>query len=329
MTDQPPLVDLASERLGGAVIAANDEFFAPKERLVLAAPPIFIPDKYTDRGKWMDGWETRRRREAGHDWCIVRLGLAGVARAVVVDTAHFTGNYPEACSLDVACVPGYPPAEAVAEAANWTTVLDRSPLTGDSENRFDLREAEATHVRLNIYPDGGVARLRVLGEVRPDWNAIARAGGDVDLAALANGGLVVACSDMFFGGMQNLILPGPSRGMHDGWETRRRRGPGHDWAIVRLGRPGSIRRIEVDTTHFKGNAPGSCSLDASRMAGPTAPAAGGAIWQPLLPRTALQPHTRHAFEDGIADVDAATHVRLNIYPDGGVARLRLFGRIGG
>lgn len=330
IVDASPLVDLASERLGGAVIAANDEFFAPKERLILTGPPVFLPDKYTDRGKWMDGWETRRRREPGYDWCVLRLGLPGVVRAVVVDTAHFKGNYPESCSVDVAVVEGHPaPAEVVANAA-WTPVLDRSPLGGDRENPFDVREMRATHVRLNIFPDGGVARLRVLGDVSPDWEALRRAGGDVDLAALEHGGLVVACSDMFFGRMQNLILPGPSRGMHDGWETRRRRGPGHDWAVVRLGLPGSIRRIEVDTSHYKGNAPGRCSLDwCSRPrdeAWPHAEASTAWPWRPLLAETPLQPHTRHTFEEGVHR-DLATHVRLNIFPDGGVARLRLFGRI--
>jgi allantoicase len=238
-------------------------------------------------------------------------------RAVLVDTAHFKGNYPESCSVDVAVVDGYPAAADLADRAEWTQVLDRSQLNGDSENRFEVREARATHVRLNIFPDGGVARLRVLGDVRPDWDAIARGGGDVDLAALANGGLVVACSDMFFGGMQNLILPGPSRGMHDGWETRRRRGPGHDWVIVRLGRPGSIRRVEVDTSFYKGNAPGSCSLEVSRTEGE---------WSPLLAQRALQPHTRHVFEDVLGGAGLATHARLNIFPDGGIARLRLFGR---
>lgn len=324
ITSKPPvdassLVDLASQRLGGAVLTANDEFFAPKERLILPAPAVFILDKYTDRGKWMDGWETRRRREPGHDWCVVRLGLKGVARAVVVDTAHFKGNYPESCSIDVAVVEGHPAsADLVAQAA-WTTVLDRTALRGDSENVFEVRPEKATHVRLNIFPDGGVARLRVLGDVTPDWEALERGGGDVDLAALEHGGLVVSCSDMFFGRMQNLILPGPSQGMHDGWETKRRRGPGHDWAVVRLGRPGSIRRIEVDTSHYKGNAPGRCSLDwcSVGMDGP---------WQSLLAETPLQPHTRHTFEQGVAR-DVASFVRLNIFPDGGVARLRLFGKI--
>jgi allantoicase len=330
IVDASSLVDLASERLGGAVIAANDEFFAPKERLLSPDPAVFIPDKYTDRGKWMDGWETRRRRDPGHDWCVLRLGLSGHVRAVIVDTSHFKGNYPESCSVDVLDVGGYPaPAELVAHPA-WTTVLDKSPLQGDSENAFDVREARATHVRLNIYPDGGVARLRVLGEVTPDWAALGRTGGDIDLAALEHGGLVIECSDMFFGRMQNLILPGPSRGMHDGWETKRRRGPGHDWGVVRLGRPGSIRRIEVDTSHYKGNAPGRCSLDWCRRdpdrGWPPTESSTAWPWAPLLAESPLQPHTRHTFETDLAR-DVATHVRLNIFPDGGVARLRLFGRI--
>ncbi|HEX2443275.1 MAG TPA: hypothetical protein VHJ77_04965, partial [Vicinamibacterales bacterium] len=196
MPDTSLFVDLASDRLGGAVLATNDEFFAEKERLILSAPPVFIPDKYTDRGKWMDGWETRRRREPGYDWCIVRLGLPGIVRMVVVDTSHFKGNYPESCSLDAAVVEGYAPASAVSSEARWSTILDRTPLKGDTENPFEVREALATHIRLNIFPDGGVARLRVLGTVKPDWTALSRAGGDVDLASLAHGGLVVACSDM-------------------------------------------------------------------------------------------------------------------------------------
>jgi allantoicase len=333
LPDTSPFVDLASDRLGGAVLATNDEFFAEKERLILSAPPVFIPDKYTDRGKWMDGWETRRRREPGYDWCIVRLGLPGIVRMVVVDTSHFKGNYPESCSLDAAVVEGYAPASAVSSEARWSTILDRTPLKGDTENPFEVREALATHIRLNIFPDGGVARLRVLGTVKPDWTALSRAGGDVDLASLAHGGLVVACSDMFFGGMQNLVLPGPSRGMHDGWETRRRRGPGHDWAVVRLGRSGSIRRIEVDTSHYKGNAPGSCSLDACRVAPDVVVPGPAAEWKSLLPMTPLLPHTSHMFEADVTatskDFDGgATHVRLNIFPDGGVARLRVFGRTG-
>jgi allantoicase len=323
MTDFLDLVDLAAERLGGAVLAANDEFFAPKENLLKAAEPVFLDGKYTDVGKWMDGWETRRRREPGHDWAILRLGLPGVPRGVVVDTRHFRGNYPESCSLDACTLEGYPtPAELAGDSVAWTEILPRSPLQGDSRNTFPIEKdlGRVTHLRLNIFPDGGVARLRVHGEVLPDWRRLARRG-EIDLAGVENGGVVVACSDMFFGNRHNLIQPGPSLGMHDGWETKRRRGPGHDWAVVRLGHRGRLERVEVDTSHFKGNAPGSCTLE-----GCDAPGGDPADWQEILPPTALRPHTRHLFDELAAD-GPFTHVRLNIFPDGGVARLRLFGKL--
>ena len=320
------LIDLAAERLGGAVLLANDEFFAPKESLLRAAVPIWKEGEYTDRGKWMDGWETRRRRTPGHDWCIVRLGLPGVVHGVVVDTAFFRGNYPEQCSLEGASVAGVPDPEALAsDGARWRELLPRSPLAGDSKNAFAISSDERfTHVRFHIYPDGGVARLRVHGETRPDSARLAR-GQALDLAAMENGGYVVVCSDMFFGHRQNLILPGRSTHMGDGWETRRRRGPGHDWTIVRLAARGSVQRLELDTDHFKGNAPGRCSLEWCDAPGADAAALPTTVkWQPLLAETALQPHARHAWE---ATSGPATHVRLNIFPDGGVARLRVFGAI--
>jgi allantoicase len=314
--DFTDLTDLAAERLGGAVLAANDEFFAPKENLLKAAEPVFREGEYTDVGKWMDGWETRRRREPGYDWAIVRLGLPGIPRGVVVDTRHFRGNYPESCSIEASAVDGYP-APAELAGADWTEILPLSPLQGDSRNTFSIQKdvGRVTHLRLNIYPDGGVARLRVHGEVVPDWERLARRG-EIDLAGAENGGQVLACSDMFFGNRHNLILPGPSLGMHDGWETKRRRGPGHDWAIVQLGRRGRLQRAEVDTSHFKGNAPGSCILEGRD--------GDLADWREILPRMPLRPHTRHLFDELAAD-GPFTHVRLNIYPDGGVARLRLFG----
>jgi allantoicase len=324
--DLEDLVDLAAERLGGAVLAANDEFFAPKENLLKAAEPVFREGEHTDVGKWMDGWETRRRREPGHDWAILRLGLPGVPRGVVVDTRHFRGNYPESCSLDACAVDGHPaPGELAGDGTAWTEILPLAPLQGDSQNFFPIEKdaGRVTHLRLSIYPDGGVARLRVHGEVLPDWPRLARRG-EIDLAGAENGGRVLACSDMFFGNRHNLILPGPSLGMHDGWETKRRRGPGHDWALVQLGRRGRLQRIEVDTSHFKGNAPGSCLLEGCD-------AGGGSPedWREILPRTPLRPHTRHLFDELAANAldTPFTHVRLSIFPDGGVARLRLFGRL--
>jgi allantoicase len=300
------LVDLASERLGAAVVDANDEFFAPKENLIKPDAPIWMEGKYTERGKWMDGWETRRRRDNGdHDWCIIRLGVRGIVRGIDVDTAFFKGNYPESCAIDL------------GDGSSWREALARSALEGDAHNVFAIDAApEATHLRLRIYPDGGVARLRVHGDVVADWESLRRRG-EVDLAAVEHGGLVVACSDMFFGSRHNLIMPGDATHMGDGWETKRRRGPGHDWTIVRLGATGTIRRIEVDTRHFKGNAPGACSLDASD---------DGERWRELLAKTPLQPHARHTFEDQVQAIGDVTHVRFNIFPDGGVGRLRLFGR---
>lgn len=314
------LLDLASERMGAVVVAANDDFFAPKENLIKSAAPLWIEGRYTDRGKWMDGWETRRRRDDGtHDWCVVRLGARGIVRALDVDTTHFKGNYPESAAVDAAAEV---PSGSVA-TADWTQILPRMPLNGDSHNRFDVEAAvEATHLRLRIFPDGGVARLRALGAVVADWNQLRRRP-EVDLAAAQHGGFVVSCSDMFFGSRNNLIMPGDAAHMGDGWETKRRRGPGHDWAIVRLAAPGTIHRAEVDTRHFKGNAPGACDLEAVRAADADSPIEEG--WIPLVDRVALMPHTRHVFEREVRAIGEVTHVRLNIYPDGGVGRLRLYG----
>jgi allantoicase len=326
------LVDLASERLGGAVLFANDDFFAPKENLVRQSAPVWAEGKYTERGKWMDGWESRRRRTPGFDWCLLRLGLAGRIRGVVVDTSFFRGNFPESCSLEACAAPLNADAERLtSDEMRWVEILPQSRLEGDSENPFGVTSGERfTHLRFKIYPDGGVARLRVYGEVLPDWDAVNRAGGLVDLAAVENGGLVVATSDEFFGHRHNLIMPGRASDMSDGWETKRRRGPGHDWCVIRLGTRGTVRRAEVDTAHFKGNFPESCSLEAADAGeGALDEAALSSIveWRELLPRTKLQAHTRHLFEEELKDSGEATHVRFHIYPDGGVSRLRLYGSV--
>jgi len=324
-------IDLAAERLGGRVIEANDEFFAPKENLLKAAAPVWIADKYTEVGKWMDGWETRRRRTPGYDWCIVKLGLPGVVHGAVVDTAHFKGNHPEYCELQCCAAGGDPTPEQSTDAAtSWTTLLPKSPLMGDTQNRFAVScPNRVTHLRLKIYPDGGVARLRVHGEVVPDWAAIDRSSGEIDLAAVEHGGLVIDSSDMFFGARNNLIMPGRSTGMHDGWETRRRRGPGHDWCIVRLAAAGTVRRVEVDTSYFKGNFPDSCSLEVCRARRDiTESGALAALpWKEILPNSKLKADSLHVYEGEIMDAGEVTHARFHIYPDGGVARLRILGTL--
>ena len=318
-------VDLVSSRLGGRVLLASDEFFAEKENLLKPERAVFIADRFTDRGKWMDGWETRRRRTPGHDWCIIRLGLAGEIRGFDIDTSHFLGNHPAYASVDAVEATPESTAESLAATGGWRGVLDRSPLRPGSQNLFSaVSTGRVTHLRLNIFPDGGVARFRAYGRVVPAARAYS---GPLDLAALENGGMVIAASDMFFGSKENLILPGRSTHMGDGWETRRRRGPGYDWAVVALGMPGAIRRVVIETTHFKGNYPESCMVeacDASRDA-VDALNVSGLAWRELLPRTTLGPDADHVFEAELRDMGLATHVRLNVYPDGGVARLRIWG----
>ena len=331
MSDFTELVDLAAERVGGAVLFANDDFFAPKESLIKAARPVFLEHEYTERGKWMDGWESRRRRTPGHDWCILKLGLPGRIRGVTVDTSFFRGNYPEACSIDALMADGDPEAaDLAAEGTQWSEILPRARLQGDSANGFPIESGgRFTHLRLNIYPDGGVARLRVHGDVLPDWDRLTRFGGLVDLAAVENGGVVLACNDMFFGSRHNLIMPGRSVNMGDGWETKRSRRQGSDWVIVKLGARGTIRRVEVDTNHFKGNFPESCLLEACDAPGASASALAepGHAWVELLPRTKLRAHYRHFYDDIGPAAGAVTHVRLSIFPDGGVSRLRLHGQV--
>ncbi len=325
MTDITELVDLAAEALGGTVIAANDEFFAPKEAMLKATPAEWREGVYTERGKWMDGWETRRRRTPGYDWAIIHLGCPGVVRGVDVDTSFFRGNFPESASLEGCNEPGTPSPDEL-NAASWRELLPQSPLAGHTHNMFAVESAATvTHLRLNIFPDGGVARLRVYGDVTPMRDIHNRV---LDLAAIENGGYSVVCSDMFFGHRQNLIMPGRSTHMGNGWETKRRRGPGHDWTIIRLGELGDIDWVELDTDHFKGNAPGFCMIEACVQPDALAATPGALTdetlqWTEVVPHTPLQPHSRHRW-----DVQSirATHVRLNIYPDGGVARLRVFGR---
>lgn len=327
------LVDLASEKLGGAVLFANDEFFAPKENLLKQAAAIWIDGKYTERGKWMDGWETMRRRsprlDEEFDWCVVRLGAPGRIRGVTVDTSFFRGNFPSHCSIEVCSVnTDSDVAKLLGEKTQWAEILSKTALSGDTQNNFEIDYPErVTHVRLKIYPDGGVARLRVFGDVLPDWDSLKMRNSEIDLAAVENGGTVPLASDMFFGHRHNLIMPGLARDMSEGWESQRRRGPGNDWCIIKLGTSGRITRVELDTSHFKGNYPESCSIDAWR-AEPGA-SLDSIAWQELLANTKLQPHTRHTYAHELADLGDVTHARLNIFPDGGVSRLRLYGRIAG
>ena len=311
-------IQLEQPRLGTRVTYATDEFFAAKERLIDAHAPVFIDDKYDDHGKWMDGWESRRKRTPGHDHCVVRLGIPGVVHGVDIDTSYFTGNYPPHASID-ACV-----SDEDVPTGDWTEILPKSELQGDAHHFLPIPSPSVwTHLRLNIYPDGGVARLRVYGEIRPDLD---ETDGTIDLFALENGGRAIACSDEHYGSMHNLNIAGRGINMGDGWETARRRGPGNDWVIVALGTPGEIERVEIDTAHFKGNYPDRVSLEATRVEIGATFDSATAAWQNLLPEQRLEMDRQHEFATQLNAPGAVSHVRMSIYPDGGVSRLRLFGR---
>jgi allantoicase len=318
-------VNLASARLGAEAVRATDEFFAPKDRMLVDAPADFIPDKYDDHGKWMDGWETRRRRDGGRDHCIVRLAWPGTIHGLDIDTSHFTGNYPPAASIEA-----YMAEDEPDEDAAWVTLQPAMSLAGDSHHFVAVEKAGPFNwLRVNMLPDGGIARLRVYGEPYCDWSARDR-NATHELTALENGGRIVAYNNAHYGSPWALLAPGRGINMGDGWETRRRREPGNDWIIVQLGAPGNIERIEVDTANFKGNFPESCSVQAAMVEDGTDQSVitRSMFWDELLGRSKLGMDAIHEFDgNAVATVGPISHVRFNIFPDGGVSRLRLFGRL--
>ncbi len=323
------LVDLANANVGGKVLYANDDFFAPKENLIKSEAPVFIPGKYTEFGKWMDGWESRRKRVPGHDHCIVQLGLPGEIAGVTIDTSFFTGNYPEYASIDALTCDTDLTHDQMRNGP-WTTILEKQPLQGNALNYFAIAHpGRFTHLRLNAYPDGGIARLRVHGRVKPAAKTLQ---GVIDVASVMNGAHVVTASDVHYGPMDNLILPGRAAVMGEGWETRRRRGPGFDWIIISLAGMARLQKIEVDTNHFKGNFPDRCSIEAVSLRGAVQACdfrdRTDIAWTEILPQTKLKAHTQHYFQDELLHRDQEFNfIRLNIFPDGGISRFRAWGEL--
>ena len=337
------LTDLSLEVTGSFILHATDDYFASADGLLRPGAPEWREGAYTERGKWMDGWESRRRRSPGHDFVILRLGTPGTIEGVLCDTTHFKGNAPQEVSLEALELSVAAPLEELLalpvvrsekelEALSgraWLEIVPRTPVRPDHPNVLAPERTlrRATHVRLRIHPDGGVARLRIFGSVCPD-PAVFWGPGSVDLAAIENGGRIAAISDAFFGPPSNLLLPGRGTNMGDGWETKRRRTPGSDWCVVRLGRRGVVHRVEVDTYFFKGNAPIAArieSLDADELTEAEAKdrLASAREWETLLDTTPLEPHRRHVLVPALERV--ATHLRLHILPHGGVNRLRVHG----
>ena len=321
------MIDLAAERLGGRTLLCSDDFFAEKENLLKPGRGIFITDKYTDHGKWMDGWESRRKRVEGHDWCIIALATSGKIHGVDIDTNHFLGNHPPFASLEACYIEDEKDIDL--DTIQWTEILPKSALQPGSQHLFEIVDRKIyTHLKLHIYPDGGVARLKVYGEVFKNWDAVAK-DEMIDLAAATNGAKSVLCNDMFFSHMDNLIMPGRGVNMGDGWETKRNRTPGNkDWVIVRLAREGAIKKILIDTCHFKGNFPDTCMLEGFNAGGKNVDFEKDTIsWETILPQVKLEADHEHNFEKEISSSSSKlfTHVRLTIFPDGGISRMRLWG----
>lgn len=320
-------VDLAQPRLGSRVLSSSDDFFAAHDRLIDPTSPVFKPDVYDDNGKWMDGWESRRKRDAGYDHCIIALGRPGQIFGFEIDTSHFTGNYAPAASIE-GCIA----SDDELDDAQWVELLSPQALRGDDRQFFRLAPDERawTHLRFNIFPDGGVARLRVFGRVVIDWSAISH-DDEIDLAALENGGRAIAASDAHFGALANLIAPGKAANMGDGWETRRRRSPGFDWGILKLGHAGRIGRLEIDTAHFKGNYAFETTVYGALIGNLPDPAlpAMAIYWPVLLGPVQLTADEIHSFASELQDIGPVDHLRIDLFPDGGISRLRAFGTLEG
>jgi allantoicase len=315
--------NVADERLGAVALFATDDFFAAKERMLQPTEPQWRAGVYDAHGKWMDGWESRRRRDQGHDHCIVKLGAPSTLAALEIDTRYFTGNYPPFASVQSCRIDGEPDANT-----QWTVLLPQSPVAGNQRNFFPVQSTAVwTHLKLNIFPDGGVARFRAYGTVHYDW-AKAASTGPVDLVAALHGGRAIACSDEHYGSMHNVLLPGRGASMADGWETRRRREPGYDWVILQLGSRGRIRHVDIDTAHFKGNFPHQVSIQAALLQGQWDGhvVSQSLYWPSLLEPQHLRADSEHRFQTELRDVGPISHVRVNIHPDGGVSRVRLFGQ---
>ncbi|RKP39518.1 allantoicase-like protein, partial [Dimargaris cristalligena] len=316
--------DLASNQLGSEIVSVSDEFFAAAQNLLKPGPSVQDKTRVTDQGAWYDGWETRRHNHA-HDWVIIKLGFSGCIAGFDIDTAHFNGNHAPVASVD-ACY--------VSEDAGpnpeykWENILPKVDLGPSARHLLALWNPPAaifSHVRLNIFPDGGVARFRVYGNVKPNITPYS-IDEDIDLANVGSGGRAVACSDSHFSSMNNLILPGRGKVMMDGWETRRSRTPNHsDWVTIKLGATGYLDKAEIDTYQFKGNFPEAATLQACYSLEENPDDDPDCFWFQILAKTRLEADRVHFVTLNLAN-QPFTHVKLTIYPDGGVKRLRVYGR---
>ena len=317
------LVDLASADSGGAAVACSDDSFASMDHLVRASPPVFDPHAFTDHGRLMDGWQGRRRNGRGHDWCIIKLGVAGTVHGVDIDTSHFHGDAAPFASIEGANVPLNAESEALRSETEWTQIVAPFALQPNGQNLQSARTVSVwTHVRIRVFPDGGVARLRVWGEPA----SVADPNTEVDLACAQHGGQAMACSSTALGSPVNLLKRQPAIDIRDGWEPQRNRRLNGEWVVIRLGGPARIAEVVLDTKHFSGNHPERIRVDGIHWVAPPLPALlASSAWKPIVESFEPAPDAPHL--KSVNDAGPWTHVRVHVGPDGGISRVRVYGSI--
>ena len=317
-------VNLAEPKFGSKVIYKTDQFFGAASRILNSQKPIFKEEVYDNHGKWMDGWETRRKRKAGHDYLIIKLGRPGKIFDVDIDTSFFSGNQPSQASLQ-ACYSKNKPSKNT----NWKTILNKKKLGPDKNHNFKIKNHSTFNfIKLNIFPDGGVARLKLIGKI--DLEKINLKGKNVNLSLILNGSTIVSCNNEHFGKAENVLSPGVGINMGDGWETRRSRGKNFDWIIIKFGKHGIINKLEIDTHHFKGNYPDTFTAQSalvSNKVNSKKMVKNSKKWKLLLGKTKLKPNKKHSFKSKTFKKNKVNYLRINIFPDGGISRIRAFGQV--
>ena len=316
------MINLADPRIGTKIIFKTDDFFAAAHRILNIETPVFKDGLFDKHGKWMDGWETRRRRSKGYDYLVLKLGKPGKIFDIDIDTSHFNGNQPTHASLE-GCFSRSKPNKKT----KWTRLLGKKKLGPNKNHNFKSQNKSTfNYIRLNIFPDGGVARLRLYGKIEIDKKTINNK--NINLTSVLNGASIVGCNNEHFGRAENIIAPGKGKNMGDGWETRRSRGKNFDWLIIKFGKPGLIKKLEIDTHHFKGNYPDSCSIQTAiinKDLSNNLIVKNSKNWKFILNKSKLSAHKKHVFKKFLIKRNKENYLKINIYPDGGISRIRAFG----
>ena len=317
-------VNLAEPKFGSKIIYKTDQFFGAASRILNSQKPIFKEGIYDHHGKLMDGWETRRKRKVGHDYLIIKLGRPGKIFNVDIDTSFFSGNQPSQASLQ-ACYS----KNKLSKNTNWKTILNKKKLGPNNNHNFKIKNHSTFNfIKLNIFPDGGIARLKLNGKV--DLEKINLKGKNVNLSLISNGSTIVSCNNEHFGKAENVLSPGVGVNMGDGWETRRSRGKNFDWIIIKFGMPAILNKLEIDTHHFKGNYPETFTVQSALISNKAISkkiVKNSKKWKLLLGKNKLKPHKKHSFKSKTFKKNKVNYLKINIFPDGGISRVRAFGQV--